>query len=82
MWYRDIVYDLWNRDPRVTWKSAPKPSMKDDMYNLEFFKYGKSVEERMKMYHDNDFTSLANKEVAFDAADLFRFGKDVLVRKG
>ena len=66
----------------MTWKAVPKPTMKDSMYNLEFFKYGKSFEERMKMYQEGGFTTLINKEVAFDAADLFRFGKDILVRKG
>lgn len=40
--YRDIVYDLWKNDKRVTWKSAPKPTMSDSMYHPEFFKYGKS----------------------------------------
>lgn len=36
-WLRDIVYDLWNRDDRVRWVAGPKPSMKDDMYNLDFY---------------------------------------------
>lgn len=49
-WFRDIVYDLWKNDSRVTWKAAPKPSMKDNMYDPEFFKYGKSSQDRLKMY--------------------------------
>jgi hypothetical protein len=38
-WLRDIVYDLWNNDSRVKWVAAPKPTMSDSMYNMEFFKY-------------------------------------------
>lgn len=79
---RDIVYDLWGKDDRVTWKAAPKPSMSDSMYDLEFFKYGKTVKERRQMYQENGFTSLINKEMSFDAADLLKLGKDILVRKG
>jgi hypothetical protein len=57
--------------------------MKDSMYDPEFFKYGKTYEDRVKMHHERNFGSaLLNNEMTFDAADLMRFGKDVLVRKG
>ena len=80
---RQIIYDLWKQDRRVRWVAAPKPTMADHMYNPEFFKYGKTVDERMKMYRDAEFTSaLNNIEVAFDAADMMKFGKDIFVRKG
>lgn len=38
-WLRDIVSDLWNRDERTKWIAGPKPTMKDDNYNLDFFAY-------------------------------------------
>jgi glycine amidinotransferase len=57
--------------------------MRDDMYDMNFFKYGTTFQERLKMYQESNFTSgLQNVEMTFDAADLLRFGKDVLVRKG
>ena len=49
-WLRDIVYDLWTRDDRVRWLAGPKPSMKDDMYNLNFYEWNKPYEERIKIF--------------------------------
>jgi hypothetical protein len=49
-WLRDIVYDLWTRDDRVRWVAGPKPSCKDDMYNLNFYQFNKPSEERIKIF--------------------------------
>jgi glycine amidinotransferase len=35
--YRDIIMDFWKRDKRVLWKSAPKPTMADSMFNKDYF---------------------------------------------
>lgn len=45
------------------WISAPKPQLKDDLYNLE------SV--------DRDTLTLRNEEPCFDAANVLRCGKDL-----
>jgi len=49
-WLRDIVYDVWNKDERVTWRAGPKPTSKDNMWNPEFFKYGKTYGDRIDMH--------------------------------
>lgn len=62
---------------------APKPSMRDEMWDTDFFHRDSTHEERLKKYQERNFTSgLQEVEMAFDAADLLKFGKDVLVRKG
>jgi len=43
-WLRDITLDLWGQDDRVTWKAGPKPTMKDNMWDPSFFKYGVSYD--------------------------------------
>ena len=77
--FRDIIYDVWNKDRRVRWLACPKPTMADSMYN-DFFAYDKSKEERMKRYQ-KDFRICVNEdEIVFDAADMMKCGKDVFIR--
>ena len=42
--YRDVVYDLWNKDRRVRWLAAPRPSMTENMYHPEFYAYDTTYE--------------------------------------
>lgn len=78
--YRDIIKDLWMADKRVFWKVAPKPSMQDSMYFSDFWgKY--SCSERKDHFNATFQTSLNEKELAFDAADIIKVGKDIFLRK-
>jgi len=38
-WYRDIIFNMWNNDPRVKWIASPKPMMTDNLWDPEFFKW-------------------------------------------
>jgi len=82
--YRDIMYKLWDDDNSMKWKAAPKPSMNDDMYfegywsKFEGFE-SKSKDEQYKLLHDYRYV-LNDKEIAFDAADITRCGKDIFVQ--
>ncbi|MEE1782952.1 glycine amidinotransferase [Streptomyces sp. SP17BM10] len=76
--YRRLVYEYWNADPRVTWTTAPKPSMDDDMYRQEFWDW--PVEERHRRMHSFEFC-ITQDEVVFDAADISRFGRDLIVQE-
>jgi glycine amidinotransferase len=76
--YRKLVYEYWNSDPAMTWAVGPKPSMADGMYREEFWQW--SLEERHKQMHKFEFC-VSQDEVAFDAADMCRFGRDVLVQE-
>ncbi|MFI0742971.1 glycine amidinotransferase [Streptomyces sp. NPDC021100] len=76
--YRKLVYSYWNADPRVTWTVAPKPSMADAMYREDFWEW--PLEKRHAEMHNSEFC-VTQDEVVFDAADMSRFGRDILVQE-
>ena len=76
--YRDLVYRYWNSDDRVRWTTAPRPSMRDEMYREEFWSI--PLEERYARMHSFEFC-ISQDEVVFDAADMSRFGRDVFVQE-
>lgn len=76
--YRELVYQYWETDPDMLWNAAPKPSMADDMYLEEFWNW--SQEERFASMHKFQFC-VTQKEVIFDAADMSRFGRDIIVQE-
>ncbi|EME96307.1 glycine amidinotransferase [Streptomyces mobaraensis NBRC 13819 = DSM 40847] len=76
--YRKLVYSYWNADPRVAWTVAPKPSMADAMYREDFWEW--PLEKRHAEMHNSEFC-VTQDEVVFDAADMSRFGRDVLVQE-
>lgn len=76
--YRKLVYEYWEADPRVTWTVAPKPTMSDGMYRPDFWEW--SIEQRHQQMHAHEFC-ITQSEVVFDAADMSRFGRDILVQE-
>ncbi len=82
--YRNVVHELWESDKSMKWKAAPKPSMNDEMYWDGFWKKfegieEKSEEEKHRLHHDWRFI-LTEKEMAFDAADIMKCGKDIFIQ--
>jgi glycine amidinotransferase len=82
--YRDIMYKLWDADHYMKWKAAPKPSMNSNMYWEGYWsKFNsfniKSEDEQHKLLHDYKYV-LNESEIAFDAADITRCGKDIFVQ--
>lgn len=82
--YRDIIYDLWEKDHHMKWKAAPKPSMNDHMYWAGYwnkFEGFNQLAEKSQFVLLHDYQYVLNeKEVAFDAADIVKFGKDIFVQ--
>jgi glycine amidinotransferase len=76
--YRPLVYEYWTGDPDMTWTVAPKPSMADAMYRQDFWEW--PVEERHRRMHEFEFC-VTQDEVVFDAADMSRFGRDIIVQE-
>lgn len=76
--YRSLVYEYWESDPRVKWTVAPKPTMADDMYRPEFWEW--PLAKRHAQMHSSEFC-ITQSEVIFDAADMSRFGRDILVQE-
>jgi glycine amidinotransferase len=76
--YRPLLYHYWNNDPNMVWTAAPKPSMADDMYREEFWDW--PLEKRHAEMHNFEFCVTQN-EIIFDAADMSRFGRDVIIQE-
>jgi glycine amidinotransferase len=76
--YRNLVQSYWENDPGMTWTIAPKPSMADSMYRENFWTM--PLEDRHRFMHSFEFCITQN-EVVFDAADMSRFGRDVIVQE-
>jgi glycine amidinotransferase len=76
--YRQLVYHYWHADPRMTWTVAPKPTMAAAMYRHDFWDW--PVEERHRRMHGFEFC-ITQDEVLFDAADISRLGRDVVVQE-
>lgn len=82
--YRNIMYTLWDADPSMRWKAAPKPSMSAEMYWegywSKFDRFDtKTEEEKYSLLHDFKYV-LNESEIAFDAADITRCGRDIFVQ--
>jgi glycine amidinotransferase len=76
--YRGLLSAYWNADPGMVWTAAPKPSMADEMYRPEFWEW--SIEARHERMHSFEFC-VTQDEIVFDAADMTRLGRDVLVQE-
>lgn len=82
--YRRILYSLWGNDPSMKWKAAPKPSMNDEMfwegYWNKFVDFDKKTKLEQEELLFNYQYVLNEKEIAFDAADITRCGKDIFIQ--
>ncbi|MBV9139945.1 MAG: glycine amidinotransferase [Pseudonocardiales bacterium] len=76
--YRKLVYEYWHADPGMEWTVAPKPSMSDAMYREDFWDW--PLEKRHRKMRSFEFC-VTQDEVVFDAADMSRFGRDVVVQE-
>lgn len=82
--YREIIYKLWDMDPQMKWKAAPKPSMNDEMYWTGYWEkfdnfVNKTKDEQEKLLLDYQYI-LNESEIAFDAADITRCGQDIFIQ--
>lgn len=76
--YRELVHGYWRDDENVLWTAAPKSSMSDAMFRDDFWCW--PLEERYRRMHEFEFC-VTQDEVVFDAADMSRFGRDVIVQE-
>ncbi|CAF1374671.1 unnamed protein product [Adineta steineri] len=81
-YYRDMIYPLYTKDKRVKWLSPPKPTCSKAMFDDADVWEKTSMSTFKNNFALNGYkTSLNEKELAFDAADLIRMGKDVIFKK-
>lgn len=69
----------FDQDPEVLWISAPKPRLTNKSYVKNYFydfKHVWSADEKRERALRGEF-QLTEEEPLWDAADVFRFGKDI-----
>ena len=76
--YTPLFNDLFSQDQRVKWLSCPKPLMSDSLYCDDY-----PIDIRQRTYHAyNENYGLTEAHPVFDAADIYRCGKDIFVQIG
>jgi len=79
--YRSLLNEYFERDPNFVWAAAPKPTMNDELYRLDFpheAKGGDANSERAILAEQRVYCHTETEPI-FDAADCMRFGKDMFV---
>lgn len=71
--FRDIIDDYFDKGAK--WLAAPKSLMVDHFYNPDY-----DPDHPVDSEGNRQFV-ISENEIAFDAADFLRFGKDIVVQK-
>ena len=79
--YRPLIKTYFDQDPGMRHESAPKPRLTGSSYKDNYLSDSISIEERLEMVAKKNFVT-TEEEPLFDAADVLRFGKDLVVQHG
>jgi glycine amidinotransferase len=80
--YRPLFEQYFREDPNFRFEAAPKPRLTERSYKKDWWKEWNSLseEEQYERAEKGDWI-LTEVEPLFDAADVVRFGKDLIVQK-
>jgi glycine amidinotransferase len=79
--YRPLLERYFREDPGMRWEAAPKPRLTDRSYKAGYIDVELTIEERLARTAAQDFIT-TEAEPLFDAAELVRMGKDIVVQHG
>ena len=79
--YRPLLEQYFKDDPNMRWEAAPKPRLTDRSYKENYLSRIMTIESRLKLTAAKDFVT-TEEEPLFDAAELARMGKDIVVQHG
>ncbi|MCW8842383.1 MAG: serine/threonine protein kinase, partial [Rhodobacteraceae bacterium] len=79
--YRPLMQQYWEEDPNFRHEAAPKPRLTDADYHPDYLSEKIGVEQRLKWAEEKFFVT-TEEEPLFDAADVLRFGRDLVVQHG
>jgi len=71
----------WEEDPNFKHEAAPKPRLTDADYHANYLSEKIGVHQRLEWAEQKHFVT-TEEEPLFDAADVLRFGKDLVVQHG
>ena len=79
--YRPLIQKYFMEDPNMKHESAPKPRLTDKDYHKNYLSDTVTIEQRLE-WAEKKFFVTTEEEPLFDAADILRFGKDLIVQHG
>ena len=79
--YRPLLTRYWEEDRNFRHEAAPKPRLADSDYRPDYLSGNISIETRLEWTAEKYFVT-TEEEPLFDAADVLRFGKDLVVQHG
>ena len=79
--YRPLMQQYWDEDPNFRHEAAPKPRLTNEDYHPDYLSDKIGVEKRLKWAAEKFFVT-TEEEPLFDAADVLRFGRDLVVQHG
>jgi glycine amidinotransferase len=79
--YRPLLQKYWEEDPNFRHEAAPKPRLTDADYHPDYLSDKIGVQKRLQWAAEKFFVT-TEEEPLFDAADVLRFGRDLVVQHG
>lgn len=79
--YRPLMQQYWEEDPEFRHEAAPKPRLTDRDYRKDYLSDGISEAQRLEWTARRHFVT-TEEEPLFDAADVLRMGRDLVVQHG
>ena len=79
--YRPLIKKYFEIDKNMRHETAPKPRLTDADYREDYLSDKIGIQKRLKWTEEKFFVT-TEEEPLFDAADVLRFGKDLIVQHG
>ena len=81
--YRPLLQQYFKQDPHFRWEAAPKPRLTDRTYKPDWWREfeSKTEEDQVRDYTLKKDWVITEEEPLFDAAEVGRFGKDLIVQR-
>ena len=79
--YRPLLQRYYDEDPGMRHEAAPKPRLTDADYRPDYLSENIGVQQRLEWTAAKHFVT-TEEEPLFDAADVLRFGRDLVVQHG
>ncbi|CAF1211556.1 unnamed protein product [Rotaria sordida] len=83
-YYKPLLYSLWKQDSNMKWIQPPKPtcSLTKMFHDIDYWEKVDTRDFNKSIFVNSGYkTNLNENEIAFDAADIIRMGKDVFYKK-
>jgi len=79
--YRPLLQRYFREDRAMKWEAAPKPRLTERSFRSNYLTPDTPRSERLRRVQDRVFVT-TEEEPLFDAADIVRLGRDLIVQHG